>query len=60
MFARIRNWAGDEAGNVTIDWTVIVAMIVGMSFTVMLAIGTSTDQLADKTDTELSSRNIGF
>jgi len=60
MFAKIRIWAGDEAGNVTIDWTVIVAMIVGMSFAVMLSIGASTDQLADKTETELASRNIGF
>ena len=60
MFGRMQNFAADEAGNVTIDWTVIVAMIVGMSLAVMVLIGGGTTQLSGKTGTELSTRNLGF
>jgi len=60
MFGKMRKFAADEAGNVTIDWTVIVAMIVGMSLAVMVLIGGGTTQLSGKAGTELSTRNLGF
>lgn len=48
----------DETGNATVDWTVLVAGLVGLSVTVMISVGGGVEDLADKTDTELSDRNV--
>lgn len=60
MFSKLKDWADDEAGNVTIDWTVLVAMVVGMSFAVMLSISGGVNEFGDKAETELADRNPGF
>ena len=52
----LKCWARDESGNTTVDWTVLLAGLVGLSLAVMLSLGGGVMQLAEKTDSELSTR----
>ena len=60
MLGKMRKFAANEVGNVTIDWTVIVGMVVGLSFALKLSIGGGVSLLGDATETELVNRNTGF
>jgi di/tricarboxylate transporter len=60
LVRRARTWGLDEAGNVTIDWVVLVAMALGMSFAVMVSISGGVNDFGDKAETELASREVGF
>lgn len=57
IIRRTKAWCEAEDGNVTIDWTVLLAGLVGLSLAVMLSLGGGTTQLASKIDTELSARD---
>lgn len=57
---RARTWLVDEAGNVTVDWVVLVAMALGMSFAVMVSISGGVQEFGEKAETELATREIGY
>ena len=52
------DWLRDESGNTTVDWVVIVAGLVALSIAVMTSISGGVELLADKTGTELSTREL--
>ena len=51
-------WARDEAGNTTVEWVLLVGGLVALSVAVMLSIGGGVEELATRTDTELSARDV--
>lgn len=60
VFNELRTWIGKEDGNVTVDWVVLVAMALAFSFVALGAISGGTEELGEKTETELVSRDVGF
>jgi hypothetical protein len=58
LLCRLKTWVRDEAGNATISWVGLVAGLVALSVTVMISIGGGVEQLAQRTDTELSAREM--
>jgi hypothetical protein len=51
-------FARSEDGNVTIDWTVLLGGLVGLSLAVMALIGGSVVAFSDRAEVELGSREV--
>ena len=58
MLNYIENFARDEDGAVTVDWVVLTAAIVGLGIAVMNQVGTATNDLATKIETELDGTGV--
>ena len=58
MLNYIENFARDEDGAVTVDWVVLTAAIVGLGIAVMNQVGTATNDLATKIETELDGTSV--
>ena len=58
MLNYIENFARDEDGAVTVDWVVLTAAIVGLGIAVMNEVGTATNDLATKIETELDGTSV--
>jgi Flp pilus assembly pilin Flp len=56
--SHLSRWARDEAGNTTVEWVLLVGGLVGLSVVVMLSIGGGVEELATRTDDELSARDV--
>ena len=54
----LSRWARDESGNATVEWVLLVAGLVGLSVAVMLSVAGGVEELATRTDTELSARDV--
>ena len=54
----IKSFSSDESGAVTVDWVVLTSAIVGLAIAVMLAVGHSTADLADKISDKIQSTNV--
>ena len=52
----VRKWktfASDDSGAVTVDWTLLLAILVGLAIAVLVAVGNSTETMAINTKAEL-------
>lgn len=56
----INRFWGDEDGNVTIDWIVLTAGIVMLGAAVMVAVGPTTQDLADGTTDKINAIQMGI
>lgn len=55
---RLNRYCGNEDGEVTVEWVVVTAMIIGMSVIVLSSIGNGTQVMADNVDTEMTDREV--
>ena len=54
-FNRMREFFADEDGAITVDWVVLTAAIIGLALIVVIAIATSTTNLADVISADIAS-----
>lgn len=60
LLANVSKWGRDESGNTTVDWVVVVAGIMAMTFVVMGSISGGVRTFGEKAETELATRELGF
>ena len=58
MIIKIRNFAFDEAGAVTVDWVVLTAGLVSLGLAAMSVISDGTEDLSGDVDDKLQSQLI--
>ena len=59
MIERLRVFRDAEKGAVSIDWVVLTAALVGLSFGVVGVLASSTDNVGDLIADDLSSMKMG-
>ncbi len=55
IIAKIKTFANDEDGAVTVDWVVLTAALVGLGIAVLATIETGLQNLSEDIRTELQS-----
>lgn len=56
--AKIKTFAADESGAVTVDWVVLTAAIVGLGIAVVASVRTGTLDIAENIETSLTGADI--
>lgn len=59
MFKKLKTFAQDDSGAVTVDWVVLTAAVVSLAATVIFAIQGGTDNVGDGTGTYLTNATPG-
>lgn len=56
--AKIKNFAADESGAVTVDWVVLTAAIVGLGIAVIASVRSGTQHVAQGIESSLETATI--
>lgn len=59
LFDRMKNFAADESGAVTVDWVVLTASVVFLALVVIAILSPAVNGLSSKIATELSTVKTG-
>ncbi|WP_082223956.1 hypothetical protein [Pseudorhodobacter wandonensis] len=60
MLQKLRLFLTSESGAVTVDWVVLTAVIIGLGMSVLIPIGFTADEGAQKVGVTLREINSGY
>lgn len=60
MLQKLRLFLTSESGAVTVDWVVLTAVVIGLGMSVLIPIGFTTDEGAQKVGVTLREINSGY
>lgn len=58
IISKIKNFAADESGAVTVDWVVLTAAIVGLGLAVITSVRTGVNNLGTDISNSLTSATV--
>ena len=58
FLTKLKTFAADESGAVTVDWVVLTAAIVGLGLAVMAVVSSGVENLSGDIETSLTNQNV--